>query len=249
MSFVTGFKLQREEYPSQAEWIEKLLRPLNSFSQSTMNAVNGGLIVGQNVMATYKTSRVTIPALPWITISPQSSWTNVAADPVGYYVDADGCVNFKGSMTAGTKTDATTIFTMPASLYPAADARFGIPHDDKNSAQGLLSKTDGTMKIFNVTGSAATLFFTSIYYFAAIPPAPPAFIGPDWPLKLATDMPLPVQACFVGRVVDTETDEVKSVAVSGCHWEATQRGEIQIKRVDGLTPERTYDITFLLIGG
>lgn len=250
MSFLTGFKLTRDDYPTQAEWIERLLRPLNLFSQSAVNAVNGGLIVGQNVMATYKTVRVTAPELPWSILTPQNGWTNVSGAELSYYEDSDGTVNFRGQITAGTKTDGTTIFTMPnANLYPYRDTRFQLPHDDKNAAQGILSSTDGTMKIYNVTGAAATLFFTGIYYFSKTPSGPSAYVGPDWPIKLATEMPIPVKACFLASAIDVNGSPNTSSGVSGIQWEATSRNEIQIKRVNGLTPRRQYDLTFLMVGG
>jgi len=249
MSFLTGFKLTRDDYPTQAEWIERLLRPLNLFSQSAVNAVNGGLIVGQNVMATYKTVRVTAPDLPWSNLTPQNGWTNVSGAELSYFYDEKGTVYFRGQITAGTKTDGTTIFTMPSGLYPKYNLRLTLPHDDKNAAQGLLSSTDGTMKIYNVTGAAATLFFMGVFYYAATPPPPLAYEGPDWQIKLATDMPIPVKACFLAQAVDVANALNVSSGVSGVQWESTSRNEISVKRVNGLTPRRQYDLTFLMLGG
>lgn len=248
MSLISGFKLQVEEYASQAEWIERLLRPLNNFAQSTVNAVNGNLSIGQNVTASYRTIRAQIPSLPWVDLTPQSGWTNVTNAPIGYWVEPDGTVNLRGRLSAGTKTDGTTIFTVPAALRPEYDIRLTIPHDDKNVAQGLLSATDGTMKIYNVTGAAATLFFTGIYYFASNPPAQPAYVGHDWPIKLSTGFATTVAGVVLTQAIDIETNEKLSAGTAGIDWVSTARNEVTVKRVNGLTPKRTYDLTFLIIG-
>lgn len=250
MSLISGFKLQVEEYASQAPWIERLLRPLNNFAQSTVNAVNGNLVVGQNVLAKYKTVRAKVPSIPWVTLTPQNGWTQVSGSPVGYYVDTDGAVNFRGAISAGTKTDGTTIFTLPnAQLYPEVNTYFNIPHDDKNSAQGLLSSSDGTMKIYNVTGAAATLYFSSIFYFPASPPAPLAYIGADWPIKLAAEFSGTIAGVLLTQAVDINTDETLSVGTAGIDWFSSARNEVTVKRVNGLTPGKTYDLTFLVLGG
>jgi len=248
MSLISGFKLQVEEYASQAEWIEKLLRPLNNFAQSTVNAVNGNLTLGQNVTASYRTIRAQAPALPWVDLTPQGGWTNVTGANIGYWLEADGTVNFRGRLNAGTKSDGTTIFTVPAALKPEYDIRLSLPHDDKSAAQGLLSATDGTMKINNVTGSVAQLFFTGLYYFAATPPAQPVYVGHDWPIKLSTGFSTTVAGVLLTQAVDVNTNEKLSAGTSGIDWEATARNEVTIKRVNGLTPKRTYDLTFLILG-
>lgn len=249
MSLITGFKLTVEEYASQAEWIEKLLRPLNNFAQSTVNVVNGNLTLGQNVVATYKTVRAQVPGLPWQELFPESGWVNDVDAPIGYYVDADGCINFRGSIFDGDKLDGTIIFTLPDEiLYPVIDMHFSIPHDDKKSAHAILSSTDGTMKIYDLSGGATALYLTDMFYYLDTPPAVPAFEGRDWPIKLSTDFSTTVAGVLLTQAIDIETNEKASAATAGIDWLLTARNEVTVKRVNGLTPKRTYDLTFLIVG-
>ncbi len=251
MSLITGFKLQVEEYASQASWIEKLLRPLNNFSQSTVNAVNGGLIVGKNVMATYKTVRVTVPPVPWVNLTPENSTQATGEPTLGYVVDASGTVYLRGAVSPTSKADGTVMFTLPdASLYPEFTQTLPLNHDHGSShAYCTLSSTDGKLRIYNLSNSANKVFFNSIFFFAQNSPAPKQYDNQDWPIKLATDMPVPVKAAFVAAVTDVNGQPNDSVEFSGLDWEAISAAQIQIKRIGGLTPLRQYDITVLMIGG
>jgi hypothetical protein len=251
MSFLTGFKLTRDDYPSQAEWIERLLRPLNLFSQSAVNAVNGGLVVSQNVMAMYKTARVKMPPVPWQNLTPENSTQTVGEPPLSYIVRPCGCIDLRGAVAPTTKADGTVIFTLPnASLYPEFTETLPLIHDHGSShSYCKISHTDGKLRIYKLSSSATNIFFNSVTFYAKNPPAPMAYMGPDWPIKLATDMPLPVKACFAAQCTDVDTNEKLSNGLGGVEWESTRRGEIQVKRVEGLTPNRSYDITFLMFGG
>jgi hypothetical protein len=251
MSLITGFKLQVEEYASQATWIEKLLRPLNNFSQSAVNAVNGGLIVGQNVMATYKTSRVVIPPLVWVNLTPENS-TQTAGEPtLGYRVAWDGSVYIRGAVAPTTKSNGTVLWTLPsASLYPEATLTLMLNHDHGSShAYCTVSASDGKLRIYNLNASATNVFFNETYFLAKNPPALPTFTGPDWPLRLATDMPAMVKSLIVANCVDVETSLALGHGLAGVDWSQATRNEIVVRRINGLTPNRSYDVTFLMFGG
>ncbi len=43
--------LSKEDYPSEAEWIDRLLAPLNSFMTSTVTALTKGLTIDENLQA------------------------------------------------------------------------------------------------------------------------------------------------------------------------------------------------------
>lgn len=251
MSFLTGFKLTREDYPDQAAWIEKLLRPLNLFSQSAVNAVNGGLIIGRNVMATYKTSRVKVPPLPWVNLTPENS-TQTAGEPtLGYRITADGTVYIRGAVSPTTKANGTVLWTLPsASLYPETTQTMLLNHNHGNShAYCTISAVDGKLRIYNLSSSANNVFFNETHFLAKNPPGMPVFVGPDWPLKLATDMPTTVRSLVVANCIDTETSQSLGHGLAGVDWEQVTRSEVIIRRVNGLTPNRSYDITFLMFGG
>lgn len=249
MNLVQGFKLNVEEYASQAEWIERLLRPLNNFAQSTVNAVNGNLTVAGNVTATYRTVRARIPALPWTTLTPENS-TQTAGEPtLAYYVDPLGEVYLRGAVAPTTKADGTVMFTMPATLYPETTQTLLLNHDHGSShAYCQLSSVDGKLRIYNLSSSANNVFFNNITYFAITPPAPAAYIGPDWPIRLSTGFANTVGAVLLTQAIDTETNESLSAGTANVDWFVSARDEVTIKRVNGLTPKRTYDLTFLILG-
>lgn len=250
MSLIQGFKLSVEEYVSEAPWIEKLLRPLNAFAQSAINAINGNLIVGQNVKATYKTSRVTMPAIPWASITPTNGWTNASGEPpLSYYYDDAGLVYLRGSLAPGTKTDATSIGTLPSGVRPATDTTLSLPTDQGSSHGQITIKTNGEIQLFDVAGSVNFIHVNSIVFPAVSPRAPLAHIGPDWPLTLATDFANPVAGVFVVKVVDLDGNETTASGISGVHWEPSGQNQVIIRRVNGLTPTRQYDISFLILGG
>jgi len=249
MNLVQGFKLQVEEYASQAEWIERLLRPLNNFAQSTVNAVNGSLTIAGNVTATYRTLRAKIPALPWVALTPENS-TQTAGEPVlGYYVDALGEVYLRGAVAPTTKNNGDVMFTMPATLYPETTQTLPLVHDDGNShSYCQLSASDGKLRIYNLSGSANNVYFNNITYFANTPPALTAYVGPDWPLRMSTGFSNTVGGVLLTQAVDTETKETISAGTANIDWEMSARDEVTVKRVNGLTPKRTYDLTFLILG-
>jgi len=251
MSQVSGFKLNVEEYASQADWIEKLLRPLNNFAQSTVNAVNGGLVLSENVIATYKRIRAQVPALVWTSITPQNGWSNFSGEPpFSIYTDSMGRVTIRGTLNVGTKTDGTTIGTLPSStLYPEFDTSFGATSDSgSDKLQLTISKTDGSIKVYDVGPSAGAFHFTGISWFAATPPSPKAYVGNDWPIKLSTEFELTVGGVLLMQATDVDTNETLSTSVGNLDWVATARNEVTIKSISGLTPKRTYDLTFLILG-
>lgn len=250
MSLISGFKLQVEEYASQAEWIEKLLRPLNNFAQSTVNAVNGNLSIGQNVTATYKTIRAKIPALPWVDLTPEDSTQTVGEPTLGYYINSQGEVHIRGAVDPSVKDDDTIMWRLPdESLYPETDITLPLNHDHGSShAYCRLKYTDGTLRIFNLSSSANTIFFNNISYFAENPPAVSAFVGPDWPIRLTTGFDTTVAGVILTQAIDTNTNESLSAGTAGIDWVVTARNEVTIRRVNGLTPKRTYDLTFLILG-
>ena len=249
MTQVTGFKLSVEEYASQAQWIEKLLRPLNNFAQSTVNAVNGGLILSQNVVATYKKIQAQIPALTWNALTPENSTQTSGEPTLGYYVSADGIVYLRGAVAPTTKADGTVIFTMPSTLYPETTQTLMLNHDHGSShAYCKLSSVDGKLRIYNLSASATNIFFQGAVYFVVSPPSPKAYVGNDWPIKLATGFELTVGGVLLMQATDTATNETLSGRVGNVDWVATARNEVTIKSISGLTPRRTYDLTFLILG-
>lgn len=250
MSLISGFKLQVEEYASQAEWIEKLLRPLNNFAQSTVNAVNGNLSIGQNVTASYRTIRAKVPPLPWVNLTPENS-TQTAGEPtLGYYVNAEGEVYIRGAVAPTNKADTTVLWTLPdAGLFPETSLTLPLNHDHGSShAYCVLSATDGKLRIYSLSSSATNVFFNNITFFANAAPAPPAYVGHDWPIKLSTGFATTVAGVVLTQAIDIETNEKLSAGTAGIDWVSTAKNEVTVKRVNGLTPKRTYDLTFLIVG-
>lgn len=249
MSQVQGFKLSVEEYASEAAWIEKLLRPLNNFAQSTMNAVNGGLVLSDNVIATYKRIRAQVPALVWNPLTPENSTQTSGEPTLGYYVAPNGTVYIRGAVAPTTKVDGTVMWTLPSTLYPETTQTVVLNHDHGSShAYATLSASDGKLRIYNLSASANNVFFNGLTFFAATPPSPKAYVGNDWPIKLSTEFELTVGGVLLMQATDVDTNETLSTSVGNLDWVATARNEVTVKSVTGLTPKRTYDLTFLIVG-
>jgi hypothetical protein len=67
MSLPESKTLVREDFPEQAGWIDKLLRPLNAFITSTASTFQGALLHGQNVQLeerTFATTPAVVDAFP-----------------------------------------------------------------------------------------------------------------------------------------------------------------------------------------
>jgi hypothetical protein len=62
MSLPESKTLVREDFPEQAGWIDKLLRPLNAFITSTASTFQAALLHGQNVQLEERTF-ATAPAV------------------------------------------------------------------------------------------------------------------------------------------------------------------------------------------
>jgi hypothetical protein len=87
-----------------------------------------------------------------------NSWSNTSLR----YRLFNGALQIYGTIASGTRTDATTVFTLPVGYRPSVARRILIGNivSLSQTAYGLIG-TDGTVKIYNA-GASGDLFFDSL---------------------------------------------------------------------------------------
>lgn len=103
---------------------------------------------------------VPLTNVAWATPTPQNSWTLNATYPLAYRV-VMGMLQLSGIMAAGTKTDSTTIFTLPAGARPAVDmiVSVGALESSVSTAARVRIGSNGEVKVFSVNGSHNNIVF------------------------------------------------------------------------------------------
>lgn len=244
------------EFPEeQQETFAKLVNTLNPWLGDVSGAFAGRLTIGDNVSASYKTLRCVIPGNEYIPIpASQLSATGWVAygspyNTPGYRITMDGLVYLTGVIKNGTIATGTLLFTLPEGYRPDATKIFVVAKaggtgnwDVEISANGEarvgLRNADATWS------SLDNINFTAKGKCAAIP----AFTGANWPLIFDPQIPTRPSAVFVAKVVDVEGNSATSIGVAGVDWELTPNNKVKVKSIHGLSPGRTYDVTFLTLG-
>lgn len=103
----------------------------------------------------------------WAALTLTGGWTPAASQGVPSYRTVGGRVYLRGVMAPGTKTDGTTIFTLPTALRPTNKQTFRLcssgPDTDDTGAKILIG-TDGTGKLYGVV-NAISLDLRSVEFF------------------------------------------------------------------------------------
>lgn len=244
-----------EDFPEeQKPAFEKMVLLLNPFIADTAGAISGRLTIGDNVAASYKTMRCRIPENAYIEIpnsSLQNGWVAYGTpyNTPGYRITMDGLVYLTGVIKSGTTGTGTLLFTLPEGYRPSATKIFTLA---KSGGAGvweaeIASNGECRVGIRNADATWSSLdniTFTAKGKVAAIP----AFSGTDWPLLYETGLATQPAAVFVAKVQDLEGTTVTSFGLGGVDWEMADNNRVKVKQVHGLSPGRTYYITFLTLG-
>lgn len=242
-----------ENFPDeQKEAFEKIVLLLNPFIADTAGALSGRLTVGDNVSASYKTIRCVIPGNEYITITDlQNGWIAYGSpyNTPGYRITMDGLVYLTGVIKSGTTGTGTLLFTLPEGYRPSATKIFSLSKaggagvwEVEIAANGQV--TVGPRNADSTWSSLDNINFTAKGKVAAIP----AFSGVGWPLVFNPQLETRPSAVFVAQVRDVDGNSTTSMGVAGVDWEIGDGNTIRIKQIHGLSPGRTYDVTFLTLG-
>jgi hypothetical protein len=234
--------LSREDFPSEAEWIEPLLRAFNGQGQAVsnivtqLNAQSGVVALDVDVPSTHPVTdqeSVTAPTLA-------GTWANygLSYTSAGYWRDTSGVVHIQGMVKSG---GAALIFTLPAGYRPSATYRQVV---DTSGGGGVLEITSsGAVNM--ASGNNAYFCLDGTSFRAADVSSTSAFP------KLISN-PLAVRAAHVYATAvvertdpsETQTSAVRAVFVE---WENASASDgsrmLKIKNVSGLEASTNYRIT------
>jgi hypothetical protein len=182
--------------------------------------------------------RVTL-ADDWIAPTLLNSWVNFGAgfDPAGYR-KCGGDTQIRGLLKLGTLTASS--FLLPAAYRPPASV---IVATTTNGAHGFLEvAADG-----NVLLQSSSNVWASVHVrFAASDPSPVP--NPVFPLTLAHGLTPGKTPTTVLLADAVDTVSLAHVS-SSCSWRIYDDTHVQIIDLPGLYALRTYDLTFLVLGG
>ncbi len=236
------------------EAFRSLLENINPFLNDTSQAFQNSLTFGQNFNARYKQAIITVPNEVWTTATLLNSWVSydsgTSYNIPGYYIDPSGRVYLRGIAKNGTTTPGTVIFTLPVGYRPNKRTVFtttgGVGPDPVRidvEADGDVIYVEGTANVYVV--------FDSINFLAdATGPAaaPQAFVGASWPINLLPETPTPPVAVEIVQAVDLAQGTNFSTAMTQPSWILGANNNVLINRISGLSPGRSYKITFLILG-
>lgn len=232
--------------------LKKVLESLNPFLRDSASALDKRLTARENMAAVYRTVTVTAPAQQWTAPTFSADWVDFggAQTPTGYRIDESGRVYLRGLIKSGTVGGAA--FTLPTGYRPGNQQIFATASND---LYGQVSVGDDGVVTVSV-GSNTWVSLDGISFDAAGPAAAPlATVGAGWPIALkAVDdngrsLGMPVSGVEIRQVLDTSSGAATSHGAHGLHWETSKDGGALVRRIGGLSPGRSYKITFLMTGG
>jgi hypothetical protein len=241
------------DFPAeQQETFEKVVTILNPWLGDVTGALSGRLTIGDNVSASYKTFRCTIPQNAFIPITDlQNGWVAYGSpyNLPGYRITMDGLVYVRGVIKDGTTGSGTLLFTLPDGYRPDATKIFALA---KSGGAGLWEAeiaANGQVIVGPRNADATWSSLDNITFTAMGVCAPiPTFSGANWPLVYEPQIPTKPSAVFVSSAVDVNGNTSTSFGMGGVDWELTLDNKVRVKQIHGLSPGRTYDITLLTLG-
>lgn len=85
---------------------------------------------------------------------------------------------------------------------------------------------------------------------ATSPAAPAPFSGTSWPIELAAaNYSATTKMVLLAQAYDMTNATAVSVGAANVDWIRLNNGNVLVRAIHGLTPERFYRLTFLLYGG
>jgi hypothetical protein len=202
-----------------------------------------GFSFGGDCSASIITQRVTL-ADDWIAPTLLNGWTQKAGYDVVGYRKRDGLVYIKGVI--GNASAVEHVFTVAAGYAPSDWTC--TPRWSWNGAADSISSvevgTDG--KVYAVRGPAAPLYTSLKCWYVPVDPSPVP--NPVFPLTLEHGLK-PGRSPKMVLLADAIDVTTAAHVSSSCSWKSYDTTRIQIIDLPDLFATRTYDLTFLVLGG
>ncbi|KOS04162.1 hypothetical protein [Paenibacillus polymyxa] len=99
---------------------------------------------------------ITAGSTGWAAVTFANSWTSYTGRTVGYIKKTDGIVHIRGSITGGTVTNGTTIFTLPAGFRPTQNMSFVVAFSKGDGTYGtgaVVVAVNGTVYVDGITNN------------------------------------------------------------------------------------------------
>jgi hypothetical protein len=236
--------LNREDFKDAPEWFDRVVEQLNPFINDTNLALSGKLTLSDNTVADVKEITVTVPNRTNATL--ENSFTTYAGNTPKYWMNDDGVVELDGFVTrgAGAPAAGTSIMTFPAEYYPRSPQ--AVPVASNNGANVFGVAGVSTAGVVTWESGGVTWFSLSGIRFRAAYAIP--FTGAGWPITVKPSFNTKPAQVLVTRVEDTEKPGAVTAAPSVPDWTLSTNNTVQIRRVAGLSPGRTYRLTILVLG-
>lgn len=231
--------LAREDF-TEAPWIEKLLRPLNSFLTQVRAGLQNGLTLSENLNAEVKTLDVTAKD-DWVAISLTSPYT--AGSPAPAYRKVGRRVSFRGVLTLNTAVSGNAWASLPASVRPDISVAYAVPGGAAGEFLRVAVNTAGSATLA-WSGAPATCSLDGISYDAVDDDG----INPAFPISFKTKVRGRAAGLIVLRVVELSgRDEIVVGSAVTVGW-SQDAASVQLKGLTGLVPGKKYRVTMLVVG-
>lgn len=240
-------QFRREDFAEvDGDWMDRLLRPLNTQLKALGSILNNGLVFGDNVQGftkeiTTANASTSTTSSGWIVIGAsgapafQNSWTNIVSDtPPCRFQRVGNVVHVELAVTGGAPS--STIFTLPAGYRPGFKLYITGRAGAGSVATGLV---DAGGAVFTET---ANPIFT--FSFVA-DDAPAATSSSLFPVKFKNELPggrKPTSVLLVSAVDITNNTTSTPVSASNPAW-ATSGDQVVLSDVAGLVAGRRYKLT------
>jgi hypothetical protein len=226
--------------------LQKISTVLNPFLGDVKRGLEGKLTPAENLVFAEKVVTVRTPAHVYTAPTFLNSWVNfdtATYNAAGYRIDDDGRVWLRGLVKDGLWA-GNAMFRLPVGYRPAKQLGFIC---EAGSTLGCLRVTAAGDVLAQSTLAATPTyaFLDAVYFEATTPVLPPDFVGAGWPITITPGLPSPVKHIELVQAKDTATGAyVSGVPV----WALDQSGNVVIRRIKNLTPERNYELTVHLYG-
>lgn len=242
--------------PELQPFLQKFFGALNPFLNATSTALDRGLTFRDNHAAVYKQQTVRIPTLEWTLVGAtgapafENSWYNYDTSvffAAKYRIDDSGMVEHYGLVKHDTNVVGdSTIYTAPVGYRPTSQRIFTTSTNGDVFGQARVTTAGAVLWHVGAGTGPTWINLDGLRYPAATPAAPAPFVGPGWPIVLDHGLPVAPTVVQLLRAEDVAGTGNYSHCMGGIDWALDAKGRVLIRRVTGLTRERTYRLTFLV---
>jgi hypothetical protein len=245
-------KISMEALGSDApEWAKVIVEAYITLEPLTQ-ALQNQLTFADNLKASIKTVTVLVPEPTWTAPTLVNSWADIGgADlPTGYRMEPGGWVTLRGRVGGGTV--ANSFFYLPTGYIPAQHYHIINLSEDGGGNRcpyHMNISTNGQVTPYQVGAAFYNNYVViNARYQATTPAAPTAFTGRDWPIVLKTGFTGKVQSVQLLGAEDMATSQTTTVSSMSLDWRDDGNGSVRILSAYGLQPQRTYKMSFLILG-